>query len=148
MYILDTSVLLSGFVPDNFEEYITVEDVLHEMKRKSYNVKMLKVYTPSRKSIEKIEKYIRTSGDSLSITDKKILALALDFDGTILTEDYDIQNVAKALGIKFRSIITEGIKEVYKWKKICKGCKREYPVDYKGRCEICGSDVIVVRDRA
>lgn len=101
---------------------------------------------PSKKNIKKIEEFVKESGDDLSVTDKKLLALALDFDGIILTEDYDIQNVAKSLGIKFSSIATEGIKEVYKWKKICKGCKKEYPMNYEGKCEICGSDVITVRD--
>jgi len=146
MYIVDTSVILSGFIPDNLDDYITVEEVLHELKKSIYHAKMLKICSPSKKSIKKIEEFVKESGDDLSVTDKKLLALALDFDGIILTEDYDIQNVAKSLGIKFSSIATEGIKEVYKWKKICKGCKKEYPMDYEGKCEICGSDVITVRD--
>ena len=147
MYIVDTSVLLSGFVPDDQEEYITVDEVLHELKECSYYTRVLKIYSPSKKNIKKIEDVVKKTGDDLSVTDKKLLALALDFEGTLLTEDYDIQNVAKSLGIKFSSIATEGIKEVYKWKKICKGCKKEYPLGYKGKCEICGSDVITVRDR-
>jgi UPF0271 protein len=148
MYIVDTSALLSGFVPNDREEYITVEEVLHELKRDTYHTKMLKIYSPSKKNTKKIEDFVKESGDDLSVTDKKLLALALDFDGILLTEDYDIQNVAKSLGIRFSSIATEGIKEVYKWKKVCKGCKKKYPLDYEGKCEICGSDVVTVRDKS
>ncbi len=146
MYIVDTSALLSGFVPNNTEEYITIEEVIEELKSLNYPAKILKVYAPSEESVKKIEKFVEKTGDDLSITDKKLLALALDIDGVLLTEDYDIQNVAKALGIKFSSIATEGIEEVYRWKKICKGCKKEYSLDYEGKCEICGSTVITVRD--
>ena len=146
IYIIDTSVLLSGFVMDNREEYGTVEEVLHELRRNGYDGEVPKVYAPSERSIDTIEKYAARSGDDLSVTDKKLLALALDHESTLLTEDYDIQNVAKALGVRFSSIATEGIKEVYRWKKICKGCKKEYPSQYEGECEICGSEVITVRD--
>lgn len=148
MYIVDTSALLSGFVPDNREEFITVEEVIHELKGLHYPSKMLKVYAPSKESMRKIENFVKETGDDLSVTDKKLLALALDVDGVLLTEDYDIQNVAKALEIKFSSIATEGIEEVYTWKKLCKGCKKEYPIDYEGTCEICGSQVITVKDTA
>jgi UPF0271 protein len=148
IYIIDTSVLLSGFVLDNREEYGTVEEVLHELRRKGYTGEVPKVYAPSEEAIEKIETFIAGSGDDLSVTDKNLLALALDRDGVLLTEDYDIQNVAKVLGIRFSSIATNGITEVYQWKKVCKGCKKEYPIDYEGRCEICGSPVITVRNRS
>ncbi|MEA1993910.1 MAG: ribonuclease VapC [Euryarchaeota archaeon] len=148
MYIVDTSVLLSGFIPENREEYITVDEVVRELKNAPYGARMFKVYAPSKKSIMKIEAYSKKTGEELSVTDKKLLALALDVNGMLLTEDYGIQNAAKSLGIEFSSITTDGIREVYRWKKICRGCKKEYPLSYEGKCEVCGSDVITVRDRS
>jgi len=69
MYIVDTSVILSGFIPDNLDDYITVEEVLHELKKSIYHAKMLKICSPSKKSIKKIEEFVKESGDDLSVTD-------------------------------------------------------------------------------
>ena len=82
---------------------------------------------------------VSKTGDTLSEADIGILALALDLDGVLYTDDYGIQNVARKLGIDVRSIITEGVKEEFIWRKVCKGCKKMYPMDYKEEiCEICG----------
>lgn len=50
MYIVDTSVILSGFIPDNLDDYITVEEVLHELKKSIYHAKMLKICSLPRKT--------------------------------------------------------------------------------------------------
>ncbi len=83
----------------------------------------------------------------LSEPDKKLLALALDlldsnYKVKVMTDDYSIQNVLKILDIPYGSIITEGIKGVYNWKKTCEACKKEYPADYPyDDCEVCGSRI-------
>jgi UPF0271 protein len=50
------------------------------------------------------------------------------------------------MGIPFSGILTEGIKGIYNWKKVCEGCKKEYPDDYPfDDCEICGSKIFKKR---
>ena len=57
-----------------------------------------------------------------------------------------IQNVLKILNIPFKSVLTEGIKGTYNWKRICKGCKKEYHDNYEEKiCEVCGSEIIKKR---
>ena len=48
----------------------------------------------------------------------------------------------KIMNIPYSGIITEGIKEIYNWKKVCEGCKKEFDEDYPfDDCEICGSKI-------
>lgn len=42
----------------------------------------------------------------------------------VISDDYTIQNTLKIINIPYSGIITEGIKGVYNWKKICEGCKK------------------------
>ena len=63
-----------------------------------------------------------------------------------ISDDYTIQNSLKIMNIDYSGVITEGIKGIYNWKKICEGCKKEYPEDYKfDDCEICGSKIFKKR---
>jgi UPF0271 protein len=108
---------------------------------------------PSKQSIDKLNEVISSSGDTLRLSypDKKLLALAIDFSNRkkcvkVITDDYSIQNVLKILNIPYMSVLTKGIKEVYNWKKICKGCKKEYPDSYEEKvCQICGSEIFKKR---
>jgi len=92
---------------------------------------------------------IYESGDilRLSLPDKKLIALAymLSSNGEnvkVITDDYTIQNTLKIMNIPFSGVITEGIKGIYNWKKVCEGCKKEFDEDYPfDDCEICGSKI-------
>jgi len=60
----------------------------------------------------------------------------------VISDDYTIQNTLKIMGIAYGGIITEGIKEIYNWKKVCQGCKKEFGQDYPfDDCDVCGSKV-------
>ena len=66
-----------------------------------------------------------------------------------VTDDYSMQNALKLLGLKYKSVRTKGIKNTIKWKKICKGCRKEYPSDTaQEECDICGSPIIRKRMNA
>jgi len=90
----------------------------------------------------------------LSSTDKDIIALALkhkqDGDDVVtVTDDYSMQNSLKLLNIEFKSVRTKGINSTIQWKRICKGCRKEYPSDSMEEvCEICGSPIIRKRVNA
>ena len=87
----------------------------------------------------------------LSQPDKKLIALAYmlfkeEKDVLVISDDYTIQNTLKIMGINYSGVLTDGIKEIYNWKKVCEGCKKEYDQDYPfDDCEICGSKIFKKR---
>jgi UPF0271 protein len=159
-YILDASAFIGGFEPINSFNF-TVSEITEEIK--DLKSKMIlndgiedsKIFIKevNPKYYEKLEKIILKSGDNLrlSTADKKLLALSLEFleldhDLVVVTDDYSIQNVLKILKIPFDSVLTEGITEVYNWKKVCEGCKKEFSDDYLFKdCEVCGSKIFKKR---
>ena len=128
-FIIDTSAVLSG-KPINLGDarMITSPGVSNEFKPggRDYQLfqflveKGLIIKSPSKASYKKIDEISRETGDNerLSDVDKEILAVSLDIDTEneviIVTDDYSIQNVANALGIKFESISQRGIKKRFK----------------------------------
>jgi len=154
--ILDTSVLIGGFDPNDIdvEQYITPQ-VRGELREKSIlltrvqtavEAGRLKVEEAEPKFSEIVLKKASKIGDSLflSQTDLALLALALQLkekgkNPIILTEDYSMQNVASLLGIDFASISTFGIKYRYKWTLYCPACGKMYPPNKNfSVCMICG----------
>jgi len=151
--IIDSSAILSG---KNFSlkdtKLITTSGISNEFKPggRDYNNFQfligtgLEIITPSKNSLDKINKISKKTGDidRLSVADKEILAVALDlkdeYDVIILTDDYSIQNVANALNISFKSISQNGIKESFKWINRCTGCGKKFKDNIK-ICPICGS---------
>ena len=85
--------------------------------------------------------------EMLDKLDKKIIALALMLKDEgksvkVISDDYTIQNTLKIMDIAYDGIITEGIREIYNWKKVCQGCKKEFEEDYPfDDCDVCGSKV-------
>lgn len=159
-YILDASAFIGGFELNNSLNF-TISEISEEVKDlrskmifdQAINDNILFIEEPDNSSINQLNNVISGSGDTLRLSDvdKKLLALAIDFsnqkkDIIVVTDDYSIQNVLKILDIPYRSVLTEGIKGIYNWKKICQGCKKEYPDDYDDEiCEICGSKIFKKR---
>ncbi|MHA1603279.1 MAG: NOB1 family endonuclease, partial [Candidatus Freyarchaeota archaeon] len=127
-----------------------LEEVTDEHSRMILNLsisnKVVKIRTPTLASIKRAENAAKNTGDSsvLSPTDIQILALAIDLKNEdqnplLITDDYSLQNVAKTLGIPFKPIIRDGIKQRFAWIRYCTSCKKRYPNTYSGEiCEICG----------
>ncbi|MGZ7048430.1 MAG: ribonuclease VapC [Methanobacterium sp.] len=156
-YVLDASAIIGGFYSKSNSNFTTSEVILEIKDLKSSLLIQsamengnLQLEEPDKEDIQKTNKIIESSGDilRLSETDKNIIALALKLKRTgynpiVVTDDYSMQNSLKIINLPFKSVLTEGITEVYNWIKICKGCKKKYPSDYSFEdCEICGSPVI------
>ena len=159
-YVLDASAFINGFkiVSDN---NFTVPEITAEIKDFESRLMLdmaldegkLIVQDVDFECISRVDDIISDSGDilRLSLPDKKLIALAymLTKDGKkvkVVSDDYTIQNTLKIIGIPYSGIITEGIKEIYNWKKVCEGCKKEYSEDYPFEdCEICGSKIFKKR---
>jgi UPF0271 protein len=159
-YILDASAFIGGFEVKNSLNF-TISEISEEVKDlkskmifdQAIEDKNLFIEEPTESSFNELNKIISDSGDTLRLShpDKKLLALAICFFNNgksvkVVTDDYSIQNVLKILNIPYMSLLTEGIKGIYNWKKICQGCRKEYLDDYKEEiCEICGSKIFKKR---
>lgn len=155
IYVLDSSALIGGYNPNltNAQHFTTpsiFEEVTDKHSRMILNLAVsnetVKVRTPTPASIKSVKNDAKNTGDlaTLSTIDIEVLALALDLkkenrNPIILTDDYALQNVAEILGISFKTIIREGIKQRFIWTIYCPSCKKQYPDTYSDEiCEICG----------
>ncbi|WP_297512683.1 PIN domain-containing protein, partial [Thermococcus sp.] len=108
-----------------------------------------KVLVPSKESVEVVMEAARKTGElnELSEADIEVLALAYELKATLLTDDYNLQNIAKTLGIPFKTL-KRGIKRVIRWNYVCIGCgKRFSEMPPEGVCPDCGSPVRLIPKR-
>ena len=96
------------------------------------------VIEPTDESVKKVTEAAKRTGDisDLSLADTQSLALSHMMGIPIQTEDYAMQNVAQAMGIRWVAARQEGIKKVIIWTYRCSGCKK--PMDGPGECFVCG----------
>jgi UPF0271 protein len=96
----------------------------------------------TQSSISKVKDAATKTGDigRLSDVDVSVIALAIDLDGIVLTDDFSIQNVCSVMRINYRSVGTDGIKKVEKWNYRCNGCGKWYK-EKQNDCPICGSSM-------
>jgi len=142
--VLDTSsiIYLNDF--RKFDEIITVQDVIDEVKDTKTAMKLsglkLKIIEPTEKSMRKIKKIAKQTGDmeKLSQTDVKVLATALENESTIISDDRNIQNVAEKIGVNYVSLFSEKITKLITWKKFCSNCKKYFEGKF---CPVCGGEL-------
>jgi UPF0271 protein len=151
--VLDTSALFSmEDLPPGSEAFVTPSVVSELEKYKDRRLErwgdLLRTSEPTSAAIKKVKEAAQRTGDAgrISSTDLDVLALALDMEAVLLTDDYSIQNLAAYLGIVYRPVGMKGIKRVLKWKYKCIGCGRVFDEKIK-ECPICGSSLRTVRSR-
>lgn len=152
MLILDSSALFSmDQLPE--EDFLCPPGIVNELRRyKDPRLElwgdMLKISDCTKQSVSKVEAVAKKSGDlgRLSPVDMTVLALGVDTGGTILTDDYSIQNVAQLMGLPCRSVGTSGIKKIEKWNYKCIGCGKWFK-ERSDECPICGSGMKACRKR-
>ncbi|AMD17928.1 ribonuclease VapC [Methanobrevibacter sp. YE315] len=161
-YVLDASAFINGFKLNSYNNF-TVPEITAEIKdfesRLVFDMALedgkLVIQEVPSKYITCVNDIISDSGDilRLSLPDKKLISLAYMFkqegkNVKVISDDYTIQNTLKIMEIPYSGIITDGIKEIYNWKKVCEGCKKEFDEDYPfDDCEICGSKIFKKRIR-
>ena len=103
---------------------------------------LLRVSECTQASVEKVKMIALKSGDAgrLSDVDISVIALAVDLGGTVMTDDFSIQNVCTLMNIEYRSVGTAGIKKTVKWNYRCTGCGRWYK-ERQDDCPVCGSSM-------
>lgn len=140
--VLDTSAIIYLNDFRNFDETITVSDVVDEVKDGISRMKLLglklKVIEPKKESLDEIKSVAKQTNDleKLSKTDIKVLAAALETGNILISDDRNVQNVAEKIGVKYISIFNEKISKLITWSKFCKNCKKFF--ERKDSCPVCG----------
>ena len=143
--VLDASALLTGrqFPGD----LLTVPGVLREVQRHGMTLPLeallatqVRVVTPAAAALERVRAASEDTGDAhrLSPTDRDLLALALQEEATLVSDDYSIQNLARTLGVPYEPVLTPGIRETWRWTYRCTGCGRMWP-EWHEECPVCGA---------
>jgi len=143
-YILDSSYFFGDYILDG--ELFTTPEVVDELKdiasKMRYEVltqKGLAVTEPEADDVLAATSAALKSGDArvLSDTDISVIALGLTLEGTVVSDDFAVQNVCRHLMIPFSSILQRRAKKRV-WKLICSGCGAEIPAGLPD-CPVCGS---------
>ena len=148
--ILDASAFYAGVPFRTSNNFYTTSLVYDEIKHIKKNhdaigalldISRLEIREPDKQSTIKAESAAKKTGDlsQLSKQDISVIALSIELNGEIISDDFSISNVAKNLGLKISPIMTSGIKDVGKWVHYCPGCRTKYE---KGEnCLICGTNL-------
>lgn len=146
--ILDASAFYAGVPFRSSEDCFTTSLVYDEIKHIKKNhdalgtlleTNRLKIREPDSESTRRAIQASKETGDfpQLSKQDISIIALCIETEGQIISDDFAISNVAKNLGLKILPIMTNGIADVGKWVHYCPGCKTNHS---RGTaCPACGT---------
>ena len=158
--MVDANIFVEGLNPVMLGveyELLMPPEVEYEIRTKGEGVALdlaisagLRICSPSEDFMENVEGAARKTGDDLrlSYADRVLLALALQEEGCIISDDYSVQNLAQVLGIPLKKGIQKGIARVIRWQKKCRGCGKLFEEGSKEKdCPVCGSDLKVVRIR-
>jgi UPF0271 protein len=146
MYVLDSSAFIHEY--HTTEQTASIPLVREELEDESaYRYDAMEgsgmhIHIPTDETIDTVRRAADELGDldELSRTDIRLVATTFELDGTLVTDDYAMQNVAEKLNVTVEVIAREGISEQRHWIFQCQGCGREFD-EQRDRCEICGSPV-------
>ena len=143
--VLDASFFFGDFPADG--DIFTVPPVVDELKDirakgnfEKWCARGLRVQSPTEESRKRVLSAARSTKDItvISGTDRDLLALALDLEADLYTDDFAIQNIALALKVKTVPILQRKARLVH-WKYRCSGCGRYAEQD--GECPVCGAAI-------
>ena len=138
--VVDANVLIHSRAQFPFQKAVMPPTVHEEIESEMSRFKMekldLDVIQPSESSIEKVEEKSEEICSPTSSQDESALALALDKQIPLFTDDKALQNLALHLGHSFEGFNTEEVSEKRSWKMVCDNCGREVS---SLPCSHCGS---------
>ena len=146
--VLDATAFYAGMPFVSNDPFMTTSAVYEEIqhiKKKQGALEMLQqtnrlqIRDPSEEFISVVRDTADKTGDSVTISkqDVTIIALALENNIELITDDFAVTNVARQLRIQTSSLMTGGINTVGKWISYCSMCGKEFLKEKE--CPICGS---------
>ena len=99
----------------------------------------LRIREPDGASVKAARVAARRTGDMMQLSrqDISIIALGIEMDGNIVTDDFAISNVARSLGLKVSPVMTSGITDAGRWIHYCPGCRTSHTGT--SECPACGT---------
>lgn len=141
--VIDANVLMHGRRNYSFNKASTVPEVMDELESEDSKLKAetldLEVRSPSQQSLEKVEEKTEEIYAKVSEADKSLLALAIDQDEKIITDDKDLQNLASHMDVEFEAFMGDEIDEKLEWIKVCSNCGKEVS---RPPCPHCGGQEV------
>lgn len=148
--VLDASAFYAGIPFGSQIDSYTTPEVYDEIKHIKKNhdalgilleTNRLKIIEPGKQYTDIVIKMSKTTGDhnQLSKEDVSAIALCLQLNSELITDDFAASNVAQSLGLKVYPIMTLGIKDVGNWIYYCPGCHKNFSKSIE--CPICGSQL-------
>lgn len=153
-HVLDATAIRNGLSVQDKSEFFTTPSVVREVSRGKAGRDLalaievsITVKSPGGAASARVAEAAARTGDAgrLSDTDRDVLALALELEATLVSDDYSVQNVAAVLKIPVQGNLA-GIREVFTWTYRCRGCGR-YFEEKQVDCPVCGSEVRTVRKK-
>lgn len=157
-HVLDSTAFYNG-ISDilNSNIYYTTPEIISEINHlQKHNFKLdiaiergnLKIISPHKSYINKVESISKKTGDlkKLSFADITVIALSLELINNkkkinIITDDFNIENVAHLLKMPVVSVSTTGISKIVKWIFYCPVCKTNTNNVKSTSCNSCGSTI-------
>ena len=157
VYVLDASAIYNGVLTHNISgiKYIpqcVLEEVRGMMRgealiEEALLYEELQTIVPDEVILLEIEKQARVTGDihELSDCDLAVLAVAKslclkELDVIILSDDYDIQNLATHIGLVCKGIHWKGITSIHEYFWVCPGCGNKSKTQ-TDNCIECGTEM-------
>ncbi|MBM2818514.1 MAG: Nucleotide binding protein [Nitrosarchaeum sp.] len=146
--ILDASAFYAGVPFGSSDDCYTTSLVYEEIKHIKKNhdalgtlleTNRLKIMDPDKESTDRAIISAKETGDfqQLSKQDISIIALCINLNGEIISDDFAITNVSKNLGLKISPIMTNNFQDVGKWVHYCPGCRTNHTTGKE--CPMCGT---------
>ena len=146
--VLDATAFYAGIPFSSQTTHYVTTLVFDEIKLIKKNHDALQILIDSNRLLvrqpqvdfqERVEKCAQKTGDihSLSKQDISCIALSLELNTELISDDFAVLNVSNKLGINTISLMTNGIKVVGKWIFYCPACKKDFS-DEKN-CLLCGN---------
>ncbi len=146
--MLDSSAFYAGIpFSSNEPSYITslvyneIEHIKkdHDAIQILIETKRLTINEPEDRFVTSTIDAAKKSGDFSNLSDEDIstIALSLQLNADLVTDDFAVSNVAKSINIKVIPVMTNGIKNVVIWKYYCPGCKTDF--SKLTECPRCGN---------
>ena len=133
--VLDSSAFYAGIPFSSNEPCFITSLVFNEIEhiKKDHDAvqilietKRLTISEPEQRFTITVNEAAKKSGDFPNLTqeDISIIALSLQLDAELLTDDFAVSNVAKNLSIKVIPVMTNGINDVITWTYYCPACNK------------------------
>ena len=146
--VLDATAFYAGIPFSSQTTHYVTTLVFDEIKHIKKNHDALQILIDSNRLLvrqpqvdfqERVEKCAHETGDihSLSKQDISCIALSLELNTELISDDFAVLNVSNKLGINTIPLMTNGIKVVGKWIFYCPACKKDFS-DEKN-CLLCGN---------